>query len=107
MRTYKNFNGAELARTEKDDLLGFFLILMTFLLQMSLKYAIIVEYAQSGAILLKESAGMSNLKRAIGNRITELCKERNISITTLSIDTGITSSMIRDILNPAKKTVGL
>ena len=50
---------------------------------------------------------MSDLKRAVGNRITELCKERNISITTLSIDAGITSSMIRDILNPAKKTVGL
>jgi transcriptional regulator with XRE-family HTH domain len=50
---------------------------------------------------------MSDLKRAVGNRITELCKERNISITTLSIDAGITSSMIRDILNPVKKTVGL
>ena len=50
---------------------------------------------------------MSELKRAVGNRITELCKERNISITTLSTEAGISSSMIRDIHNPTKKTVGL
>jgi len=50
---------------------------------------------------------MSDLKRVTGNRITELCKEQNISITTLSIKAGITSSMIRNIHDPTKKTVGL
>jgi len=50
---------------------------------------------------------MSELKKAVGDRITELCKERNISITTLSTEAGISSSMIRDIHNPTKKTVGL
>jgi len=50
---------------------------------------------------------MSDLKKAVGNRITQLCNERNISINTLSTVAGISSSTIRDIYNPTKKTVGL
>jgi transcriptional regulator with XRE-family HTH domain len=50
---------------------------------------------------------MSELKRAVGNRITELCQEHSISVYTLATKAGITSSMIRDIHNPAKKTIGL
>jgi len=50
---------------------------------------------------------MSDLKRVTGNRVTELCKEHNISISTLATKAGVTSSVIRDIHNPAKKTIGL
>jgi len=50
---------------------------------------------------------MSDLKRVTGNRITALCKEQNISITTLSIKAGITPSMIHNIFDQKKKTVGL
>jgi len=50
---------------------------------------------------------MSDLKRVTGNRVADLCKEHNISISTLSTRAGITSSMIRDISDPTKKTIGL
>ena len=50
---------------------------------------------------------MSDLKRVTGNRVMELCKERNISISTLANMSGITPSMIHNILDREKKTIGL
>jgi transcriptional regulator with XRE-family HTH domain len=50
---------------------------------------------------------MSDLKRVTANRVSELCKERNVSISALAIRAGMSTSMIRDISNPAKKTIGL
>jgi len=50
---------------------------------------------------------MSELKRVTGKRIMELCKLHNTSVSSLATDSGITPSMIRGVLDPTKKTVGL
>jgi len=50
---------------------------------------------------------MSELKRVTGKRIVELCEIHNISVNSLAMKSGLDSSMIRSILDPTKKTIGL
>jgi DNA-binding Xre family transcriptional regulator len=50
---------------------------------------------------------MSELKRVTGKRVMELCELHNISVSCLATKAGIDSSMIRSILDPTKKTIGL
>ena len=50
---------------------------------------------------------MSDLKKAVSNRIMELCKEKNMTIGLLATSAGVNPSTIYVLIDPTKKTVGL
>jgi len=50
---------------------------------------------------------MSDLKKAVGKRILDLCNEKSIKLNTLATQAGVNPSTIYAILDPNKKTVGL
>ena len=48
-----------------------------------------------------------NIKGAVIMRITQLCKERNISYTELARLAGITPSTVYSLMQPTRKDVGI
>lgn len=48
-----------------------------------------------------------NISDAVANRILELCSERNLTVNKISTLSGVTQSIVNDIVNHKAKNVGI